>query len=509
MMKHIAFVGAVALLAAACEVGPNYVKPSAPIATQYKEAKGWKPAAPREAGANQAWWSIYDDSVLDGLERQIDISNQNLKQAEAAYREAVSLVDQAVAQLYPTATVNGAAQRSGPFGHRGNSAAAAALVNGTGLGTGNQFSLQGGASWTPDIWGKIRRLITSEEENAQASAADLAAARLSAQTTLATDYFTLRATDEQKRLLDTAVVAYTESLKITQNQYAVGNAALSAVLQARTQLEQTQAQAINTGVARAQFEHAIAVLVGKPAGDFSIAIAKMPSTVPVEPPGVPSTLLERRPDIAAAERTMAAQNEQIGIAVAAYYPTITLTPSIGVAGTMLSNLFNASNAVWAIGSSVSETVFDAGLRAAQVAQQRAIYEEDIATYRQTVLTAFQQVEDALAALRVLEREAVAENQTVRDAREAERLTLNQYLAGTVAYTSVIVAQATALTNEEAALTILQNRLTASVSLISALGGGWTATALPPAAATVDYKPKNGTLVPAPPTPWYEKLFDWD
>jgi NodT family efflux transporter outer membrane factor (OMF) lipoprotein len=473
MSARIASIAVVALLVASCKVGPDYLRPSAPTATQYKELKGWKPAAPREAGANQPWWSVYDDPVLDGLERQIDISNQNLKQAEAAYRVALSLVAQADTELYPTGTVSGSAQRSGPFAHRN------AALAGTNAGTGNQFNLSGGASWTPDIWGKIRRTIAGQEASAQASAADLAAARLSAQTTLATDYFTLRATDEQKRLLDTAVVAYTESLKITQNQFAVGNAALSAVLQAKTQLEQTQAQAINTGVARAQLEHAIAVLVGKPAGDFAIKVAAMPNRVPVMPPGVPSRLLERRPDIAAAERTMAAANEQIGIAVAAYYPDITLSASLGVASTMLSNLFSASNAAWAIGSSVSETVFDAGLRAAQIEQARATYEEDIASYRQTVLTAFQQVEDQLAALRILADEAVAEDATVRDAREAERLTLNQYLAGTVAYTSVIVAQTTALTNEEAALTILQNRLTASVALISALGGGWSTAEPPP------------------------------
>lgn len=505
MTARLALIAAASVLVASCEVGPDYSRPSAPIPSMYKELKGWKIATPREAGANQPWWSIYGDPVLDGLERQIDISNQNLKQAEAAYRIALSLVAQAEAQLYPTGTVAGSAQRGGPLAPPNRTGGA--LGAGTGF-TANQFNLSAGASWTPDIWGKIRRLITSEEENAQASAADLAAARLSAETTLATDYFTLRATDEQRRLLDTAVVAYTESLKITQNQYAVGNAAQSAVLQAKTQLEQTQAQAINTGVARTQLEHAIAVLTGKPPGDFSIKVAAMPNRVPVMPPGVPSALLERRPDVAAAERTMAAQNEQIGIAIAAYYPDITLTASLGVASTMLSNLFSASNAAWAIGSSVSETVFDAGLRAAQVEQQRAAYDEDIAIYRQTVLTAFQQVEDELAALRILAEEAVAEDGTVRDAREAERLTLNQYLAGTVAYTSVIVAQTTALTNEEAALTILQNRLTASVSLISALGGGWTTAALPGAPQIVDSRPSDGKLVPVPPKPWYEKLFDW-
>jgi NodT family efflux transporter outer membrane factor (OMF) lipoprotein len=488
MSARIVLAAAAALLVASCKIGPDYVRPAAPTPTAYKELKGWKPAAPREAGANEPWWSVYHDPVLDMLERQIDISNQNLKEAEAAYRVALSLVAQAQSELFPTANVSGSAQRSGPFAPRKTLSA-----NGV-LGTQNEFAITGAASWTPDIWGKIRRTIASQEANAQASAADLAAARLSAQTSLATDYFTLRATDEQKRLLDTAVVAFTESLKITQNQYAVGNAALSAVLQAKTQVEQTQSQAINTGVARAQLEHAIAVLVGKPPGDFAIAIARMPGRVPVTPPGVPSRLLERRPDIAAAERQMAAANEQIGIAQAAYYPDITLSASLGVASTMLSNLFNASNAAWAIGSSASEIVFDAGLRAAQVEQARAAYEENVAAYRQTVLTAFQQVEDNLAALRILADQAVAEDATVRDAREAERLTLNQYLAGTVAYTSVIVAQTTALTNEESALAILQNRLTASVQLIAALGGGWDTTQLPPEAGPAPAKDESPSLL---------------
>ncbi len=473
-----------AALTASCTVGPDYFKPSAPMPDAYKEAKGWKVANPREAGSGQPWWSIYDDPVLDGLEKQIDISNQNLKAAEAAYREAVTLIAQAQSQFYPTLSVSGSAQRQAP------------LIPGTGSPSNraqNQFATTGAASWEPDIWGKVRRTIESESAAAQASAAELAAARLSAQITLATDYFELRSTDEQRRLLDAAVVAYTESLRITQNQYAVGNAALAAVLEARTQLEQTQAQAINTGVARAQFEHAIAVLAGKPPGNFSVAVAApMPSRVPVVPTGLPSTLLERRPDIAAAERTMQEANAQIGAAVAAYYPDVTLSGSIGVASPALDTLFAASSALWAIGSGVSDTLFDAGLRAAQVAQARAVYDENVADYRQTVLAAFQQVEDDLAALRILADQAVAEDTTVKDAREAERLTLNQYLAGNVAYTSVVVAQQTALTNEEAALAILESRLVASVALIGAVGGGWSVAELPkePAIGESPLHPKS-------------------
>jgi NodT family efflux transporter outer membrane factor (OMF) lipoprotein len=501
--RHLEIMAATLLLAS-CTVGPDYQRPSAPVPSHYKEAKGWKPATPSEAGANQPWWSVYHDPVLDGLERQIDISNQNLKSAEAAYREAAALVAEARSQLYPTLSVSGSAQRSGPLARRNGTSVLAGTNSFS--GSGSQFALTGNASWVPDIWGKIRRAIENAQATAQASAADLAAARLSAQTTLATDYFDLRATDEQKRLLDAAVVAYSESVRITQNQYAAGNAALSAVLSARTQLEQTQAQSINTGIARAQFEHAIAVLVGKPPADVTIRIvAHMPKRVPVVPTGVPSALLQRRPDIAAAERQMAAANAQIGVAIGAYYPDITLSASLGVASTALGNLFTASNALWAIGSSVSETVFEGGLRAAQVEAARAAYDETIANYRQTVLTGFQQVEDDLASLRILARQTVVEDATVKDAREAERLTMNQYLAGTVAYTSVIVAQTTALSNEESALTILQNRFTASVALISALGGGWSATDLPNAAAISN---ANSGGAPAA-KPWYQSLFDQD
>ncbi|MGH6989883.1 MAG: efflux transporter outer membrane subunit [Stellaceae bacterium] len=458
-----------ALLAlAACTVGPDYHRPSAPEPAAYKEAKGWKPATPRRAGAGGAWWSVYRDPALDQLEHKVAISNQNLKAAAAAYRQAEALVDEARSNLYPTLAGSGSAQRGG------------SLAQGKPV---NQFSMTGAASWTPDIWGKIRRSIESQEATAQASAADLAAAQLSAEASLATDYFTLRATDEQKRLLDAAVHAYAESLRITQNQYHAGTAPLSSVLTARTQLEQTRAQAINTGVARAQLEHAIAVLAGEPPSALSIkVVAPMSNRVPVMPTGLPSALLERRPDIAAAERQMAAANAEIGVAIGAYYPDITLSASLGLAATALTNLFNASNALWAVGGAISDTVFDAGLRAAEVRAARAGYDEAVANYRETVLTAFQQVEDDLASLRILAREATAQSQTVRDARQAERLTMNQYLAGTVAYTSVVVAQTTALSNEEAALTILQNRLTASVALISALGGGWNAADLPPAPA---------------------------
>jgi NodT family efflux transporter outer membrane factor (OMF) lipoprotein len=500
---------AAAALLASCKVGPNYMKPSAPVPAAYKEVKGWKIATPQAPAANQPWWALYTDAALDKLEKKIDISNQNLKLAEAQYVEAQTLVAQAEAQLYPTVTANGSAQRGGNFARQmvptTTTASPVPITTSIVAPTGNQISLTGVADWEPDIWGKIRRTIEGESAAAQASAADLAAARLSAQTTLATDYFELRATDEQKRLLDAAVIAYRESLRITQNQFQVGNAALSAVISAKTQLEQTQAQAINTGIARAQFEHAIAVLVGEAPGDFAIpAVSPMPSRVPVTPPGLPSVLLERNPTVAAAERQMQQANAQIGIAIAAYYPDITLSGTLGLASTGFGNLFSASSALWAIGGQLSETVFDAGLRQAEVEQARAGYEAAIATYRQTVLSSFQQVEDQLASLRVLADQAVVEDQAVVDAREAERLTLNQYLAGTVAYTSVIVAQTTALSNEESALAILEQRFIASVALVAALGGGWNQAELPKEPEI----PGVGHAEPPPEAKtWFQQLID--
>jgi len=460
-------LGALLLLLAGCTVGPDYSKPEAPVTASYKELKDWKVATPREAGANQAWWSVYDDAVLDGLEKQVAVSNQNLKAAEAAYRQAAAVIEQARASYFPTLAATGTGQRSGPLAH-----------SKTG-GTANAFGATATGSWDLDLWGKISRTVEGDIATAQASAADIAAARLSAQSQLATAYFQLRAVDEQKRLLEAAVKAYTEALKITQNQFAVGVAAQSDVLSAKTQLEQTQSQAVNTGVQRAQLEHAIAVLIGKPPADLSIVVQPtLTDKVPVIPAGVPSALLERRPDIAAAERQMAAANAQIGVAVAAYYPDVSLSASLGVASAMIGNLFTASSALWSIGGQVAETIFDAGARAAVVEEARATYDQNVANYRQTVLTAFQGVEDQLASLRILEQQAAIEDQTVKDAREAERLMLNRYLAGNVPYTSVITAQQTALTNEESALTILENRLTASVALIQDLGGGWNAAELP-------------------------------
>jgi NodT family efflux transporter outer membrane factor (OMF) lipoprotein len=460
-----------------CTVGPDYAKPSVPTPPAYKETDDWKPSEPRAAASGMPWWSIYDDPVLDQLERQIDVANQTLKQAEAAFRQAEAIVEEARTQYFPTLGATASGQRTG----EGPGAGRSTVTNGSFARSGfvtNQFQAAATASWTPDFWGRIRRTVESNVATAQADAADIAAARLAAQSTLATDYLQLRVADELKRILDDATAAFRRSLEITQNKKAAGTAALTDVMTAQAQLEATEAQAIGVGVQRAAFEHAIAVLTGKPPSEFSIAPIPFKSTIPVVPAGVPSTLLERRPDIAAAERQVQAANAQIGVAISAYYPNITLSASYGFASSAIQNLLSASNAVWSFGPSLAETVIDFGLREAQVNAARAAHDQTVASYRQVVLTGFQQVEDELAALRILEKQAAAEAITVRDAKEAVRLTINQYRAGTVDYTAVVTAQTIWLTDEQNELTITQNRLVASVALIEALGGGWDAKLLP-------------------------------
>ena len=484
-------IGGAAVLLTACTVGPDYERPAAPVPAVYKEA-GWKIGEPIDAIDRGAWWSVYNDPVLDALAKQIDISNQNLAAAEAAFRQAEFIVAQARSQFFPTATVNANAQRS--------RSGAGAAVAGTGIRgvISNQFSTSTAASWTPDLWGRVRRNVESNVASAQASAGDLASARLAAQGALASDYLQLRIADELKRLLDATAKAYDESLRITRNQYNSGIASASDVAQAETQLRSTEAQAIAVGVTRAQLEHAIAVLIGKPPAELSIAPSDVVTEVPAVPAGLPSALLERRPDIAAAERQMAAANAQIGVAEAAFYPTITLSADYGVMALQISKLFTDQARFWAFGSSLAQTVFDAGARSAVVGEARAAFDQTVANYRQTALSAFQQVEDQLAALRILAEQAEAEAAAVKSAREAERIINNQWLAGTVAYTSVVVAQATALANEENALNIRQNRLVASAALIQALGGGWDASQLPIRERIEEEAPLNFSPLPPPP-----------
>jgi len=453
-------VVAVSFLSACASVGPDYQRPTVATPVQYKEIEGWKPIAPKLADSDMAWWSIYNDSKLDELERQVTVSNESLKATEASYRQALEIVNESRAGYWPTITANASGQRA--------RAAAAPRIS----TTQDVVSATLAASWVPDFWGRIRRTVESSVASAQASAADLAAARLSLQSTLATDYFSLRVADDLKRLFEETVTAYQATLDITRNQFEAGTAAETDVITAETELQGAQAQLVGVGVQRAQLEHAIGVLIGKTPDQFSIEPAPLTRDVPVTPVGMPSTLLERRPDIAAAERAAAAASAQIGVAIAAYYPDITLSASGGYLGSALAGLFKAANEVWTVGPQVTETIFNGGLFRAQVAAARAAYDGSVASYRQTVLSAFQQVEDQLAALRILEEQAEIQQRAVVSAREAVRLTIYQYEAGTVAYTSVVTVQAIALTDEQNLLTTLGNRLSASVALVAALGGGW-------------------------------------
>jgi NodT family efflux transporter outer membrane factor (OMF) lipoprotein len=468
-----------ALVVSACSVGPDYQRPTAPVPAAFKEAPpaGWKLGTPMDAIDKGNWWSIYNDPELDQLEREVDVSNQTLAQAVAAYDEAKAVVQQARGQLFPTVSVTPGMTVENQSG----SLSSGGLVNRSSLsgeGVRTNYSLEANADWTVDVWGKIRRTVESDVAGAQASAADIANARLSAQATLATDYFDLRAADSLQTLLDNTVKQYARALQITQNQYDAGTAAKSDVLTAQTQLQTTQAQAINVGVGRAQFEHAIAVLTGHPPAELTIPPGQLASAIPEIPTTVPAALLERRPDISAAERQMQQQNALIGVAIAAYYPDVSLTALYGYTGNPLGSLIQLANKVWSIGGSAAETVFDGGIRSGQVASARAVYDQSVANYRQVVLTAFQGVEDNLSGLRILQDQARAEDLAVASAQQAVQIALNEYLAGTQAYTTVITAQTTALSNEETALTIRQTRLTDSVALIQALGGGWDTTQLP-------------------------------
>jgi NodT family efflux transporter outer membrane factor (OMF) lipoprotein len=482
MTRHLAAFLLCSAALAGCAVGPDYHRPSAPVPERFKEAEGWKPAEPREAASGSPWWSVFDDPMLDDLEKQVEISNQTLKMSEAAWRQAVALANAAGATLWPTLEMDASAVRS------------QAAANAAQTGTGNQvtgtkqrpaplnvFSLVAEVSWDFDIWGRIRRTIESDVANAKASEADLAAARLSAQAALATDYVAVRVNDEQKHLLDETIEAFKRALQITENQYKAGIVAKADVITAQTQLEGAQSQALGLGVQRSQLEHAIAVLIGRSPAELTIAPGSLGAAIPVAPVGVPSTLLERRPDIAEAERRMAAANAQIGIAIAAYFPQLTLNGSYGFTSTAVSGLIQTPNNLWSFGGTAAGTLLDFGARRYQARQARAAYDAAVASYRQTVLNAFQQVEDQLVALRILEEQARVAQRTVESANVAVRLTLNQYEAGTVAYTAVVTAQTIALADAQSLLEIRQGRLSASIALIHALGGGWTSTGISTAA----------------------------
>ena len=478
---HVSLVAAIiagaAMLLSGCMLGPNYARPETEAPAAYKEAQGWKTAQPRETEPRGPWWTVFNDPQLDALLGQVGVSNQTIKAAEARVREARALTQQAQAAYFPIVTANASATRGGGRATIGGSTD----VSGGGVGGAvrNSYNVSLDVNWEIDLWGRVRRTVEAGEATAQASLADLEAAKLSAQAQLAEDYFLLRAQDAQIRLLTETVDAYQKSLQLTRNQYAVGVAARADVAQAETQLKSTQAQALDAGVQRAQLEHAIAVLLGKAPANFSIAPEPVATTFPPIPLGLPSELLERRPDIAAAERRTAAANAQVGVAEAAFFPSLTLSATGGFQSSVLSQLFTLPSRYWSLGPALAATIFDAGLRRAQTAQAMATYDENVANYRQTVLAGFQEVEDNLAALRILEQEAAVQDEAVKSARESLTITLNQYRAGTANYLAVVVAQAVALSNERTALTILARRLTASVTLIKALGGGWDTAQLPP------------------------------
>jgi NodT family efflux transporter outer membrane factor (OMF) lipoprotein len=445
-----------------CLVGPNYSRPAVTSPTAFKEAEGWAPAQPSDAATRTDWWTVFNDPILNDLEAKVNVSNQTLAADEAAYRQAHALVAQDRAALFPTVSLDPSVTQAGNFVGK------AATV----------YTPSIGASWAPDIWGAVRRNVENARGLAQASAATLANARLSTQTELAADYIALRQLDEDKRILDATVTAYGRTLKITQNKYAAGTAAQSDVLSARSQLLSTQASDTDLAQQRARMEHAIAILVGEPPANLTLAPTPWTLTLPQIPTAVPSTLLQRRPDIASAERSAAAANALIGVQVAAYYPTITLSGQVGYAGGALGSLFDAAHSFWSLGGSASETLFDAGARGAAVRGARAAYDEAVANYRQTVLTGFGQVEDNLAAQRVYGVEEAQLKDAADVATANEKITLNEYNAGTVDFTTVVTAQAAALAARNALLTVQADRLNTAVDLIEALGGGWTTADLP-------------------------------
>lgn len=463
-----ACVATLALLGG-CMVGPNYVRPPAAAPAAFKEAGDWNPAQPRDAVSRGKWWEIFGDARLNALIEQVNVSNENVRVAEARLRQADAVVEQARAGLWPTLGVSATATRSRAPNVAGAATTTTAPVN--------IFNLPLTASWAPDLWGSVRRSIESNVANAQTSAANVANARLLAQAQLAINYFQLRVLDTRRQLLDTSVAAYQKSLDLTRNRYNAGVAARVDVVQAETQLRSTQAQAIDTGVQRAQLEHAIAILIGKAPAELSVAVERLAVAIPDIPAGLPSQLLERRPDIAAAERQMAAANAQIGIAKAAYFPSLTLSASTGFRANRPADWVTIPHRFWSVGPALAETLFDGGVRRAVTLQAQAAYDVNVATYRQTVLTAFQQVADNLAALRILEEEARAQDDAVQGARKSTELTLNQYKAGTVNYLSVVIVQAAQLNNEVNAVSVLGQRLVAAVALVQALGGGWSATEL--------------------------------
>jgi NodT family efflux transporter outer membrane factor (OMF) lipoprotein len=449
---HLCASASLILLLSGCAIGPNYSKPEVEVPPQWKEAGDWVVAQPKDALPKGKWWQAFNDPVLDALMEQVEVSNQSLAAAEARFRQSRAALQSARAGLFPTLGASGDANRSRASGQR--------------------YTVAIDARWELDLWGRIRRLVEAARAGEEASAADLEAARLSLQAELATNYFQLRVTDVQRDLLDDTVKAFQSSYTVTQNRYRAGVAAKVDVVQAESQLLSTQAQAIDLRATRAALEHAIAVLVGRAPAGFSVEPSKFEVRVPEVPPGVPSTLLERRPDIAAAERRMAAANARIGVAQAAYYPALSLSGSGGFASDSLSTLFSAPSRFWSLGLGLAGTLLDFGGRSAAVDASRAVYDETVANYRETVLEAFGEVESNLASVHWLAEGSKVQQEAARAARESVVLTVNQYKAGTVSFLNVVQVQATQLAEERQTVQLLGRRLAATVALIRAMGGSW-------------------------------------
>ncbi|MGK5034277.1 efflux transporter outer membrane subunit [Janthinobacterium sp. LB3P118] len=456
--RHLLALAAAVLLAG-CAVSPTYEVPTAAAPQAFKEAAGWQAAVPADTLERGPWWTLFGDAQLNQLAESVEVSNQNVAAAIASYEQARALVREQRASLFPSVNLTGSGARSGGGGEQQ---------------ANNNFKAAIGASWEPDIWGRLRAGVTGADASASASAADLAAARLSAQGELATNYFSLRQSDAQITLLNATIAGYKRVLDITSNRFNSGIAAKSDLLQAQTQLANAQIDLSSQVRARAQLEHAIAILLGKAPSDFSLAVAPWTLTVPEVPLGVPSTLLQRRPDIAAAERRVAVANEQIGIARSAYYPSLNLTGSYGSGASRVGDLFNASSSLWSLGVSAAQTLFNAGATTASVDAAKAGHEAAVARYRQTVLAAFGAVEDQLSATRALAEQLALRQQASSAADQVEQQMLNRYNAGQVGYTDVVTAQVTALSARRSLVQAQADRQTTAVALIQSLGGGWQA-----------------------------------
>jgi NodT family efflux transporter outer membrane factor (OMF) lipoprotein len=455
-----------------CTVGPNYHRPAVQAPAAYKEVGNWKPAQPNDQNLGGTWWTTFQDSQLDSLELQLNVSNQNLKAAEAQFRQARAVLRYSRADYYPTVTAGPSATRTRISSNR---PPLSSTFDGV---TYNDFVMPFDFSYQVDVWGRVRRTVESNREQAQASAADLATVNLSMHADLALDYFQARSLDAEEQLLNSTVKEYEQALQLTQSQFRGGIASEVEVKQATTQLQTVRAEAIDVGVLRAQYEHAVAILLGKPPAEFSLAPLPLTAPPPSIPVSVPSELLERRPDIAAAERRVAAANAQIGVAKSAYYPLISLGGSGGFESSSITTLLTGPSGLWSVGGSAVMTVFDVGRRRSVTDQALAAYDYQVAAYRQNVLTGFQQVEDNLAAVRILENEAKVQDEAVVAAQGSLALSIKRYKGGVTSYLEVITAQNAALADEVTAVNILGRRMANTVLLIQALGGGWDRSSLP-------------------------------